>query len=347
MGEHGSVGWDSPLAERYQLDVLLGSGSMADVYRAQDVRLRRPVAVKMFRPDPDPDARQRFGEEARILANWTHPGLVSIFDAGIDGERPYMVMQLVDGESLRSRLRTGPLEPAEVIRLGIGLADAIDHVHSHGITHLDVKPANVLLDSEGNTLLADCGVALLTTSAGLNTVAETASVVYLAPEQVHGGEITPAVDVYALGMLLQECLTGQPTRSGGVTVRSALARLPRRSRAAQLAELLAAMSARNADRRPSPDRCADALRMLDPATPIAELPTLVTTPAPPPPRRRRVGRPAPTRAVRGEPASVLTPGVLVARRGRPFLVGVAVVVAVLAGLALMLMLGVWEPVTSR
>jgi eukaryotic-like serine/threonine-protein kinase len=366
MAEHGhrSVDWDTPLAQRYQLDVLLGSGSMADVYRAEDVRLRRPVAVKIFR-DPGPDARRRFVQEARILANWTHPGLVSVFDAGIDGERLYLVMQLVQGESLRSRLRTGPLQPAEVIRLGISLADAIDHVHSHGIAHLDVKPANVLLDTEGNTFLADCGVALLATSVELSTAAQTTrGPAYLAPEQVHGGDVTPAVDIYALGTLLFECLTGQPPDPGRSRARSALARLSRRPRTARLVRLLAAMRTADADRRPSPGHCADALRMLDPTTPMAELPTLVTPPATPPRQQpghgpgpgkpispahratamKRAGR-LRTRLLvhqpaEAQPASTSPPRVRHARRGRSFLVGVAFVVAVLVGLALMLMLGV-------
>lgn len=367
MGErHSSVGWETPLAERYQLDVLLGSGSMADVYRAQDLRLRRSVAVKIFRPAPDPTARQRFGQEARILANWTHPGLVSLFDAGIDDERPYLVMQLVEGESLRGRLRAGPMESAEVIRLGIGLADAIDHVHNHGIAHLNVRPAKVLVDTEGNTFLADCGVALLATSVGLSPVDDTVGTpAYLAPEQVRGGEITPAVDVYALGMLLQECLTGGPAQPDGARLRSALARLPRRSRTARLASLLVMMTARDATRRPSAHHCADTLRTLDPTTPMAELPTRITTPAPPPRRRptpeavrhtdpmnpKRAGR-LRTRLLARQPVhaeapETSQPRVLVARRGRPFLVGVIVVIAVLTGLALTLMLSVWEPASSH
>lgn len=369
MAEHGqrSVGWDTPLAERYQLDLLLGSGSMADVYRAEDVRLRRPVAVKIFR-EPGPDARRRFVQEARILANWTHPGLVSVFDAGIDGERLYLVMQLVEGESLRSRLRIGPMQQAEVIRLGISLADAIDHVHSHGIAHLDVRPANVLLDADGNTFLADCGVALLATSVELSTAAQTAAPAYLAPEQVRGDDATPAADIYALGVLLSEALTGQPADPEESRVRSALARLPRRPRTSRLVRLLAAMRAGDADRRPTARRCADALRMLDPTTPMAELPTLVTpavTPARRQPRRgprpedparratamRRAARPR-TRLlvhqpVEAEPASTTPPRMPVARRSRPFLVGVAVVAAVLTALTLMVLLGVWEPAASH
>ena len=343
MGADASVGWDSPLAERYRLDVLLGSGSLADVYRAEDVRLRRPVAVKMFRPDPDPAARQHFGEEARVLAQWSHPRLVSIFDAGIDDDRPYLVMQLVEGETLRGRLRAGPLAPAEVIRMGISLAGAIDHVHSHGVAHQDVKPANVLLDDEDNVYLADCGAALAG-SAGLATVREiVGSGAYLAPEQVRGGQITPAVDVYALGLVLLECLTGEPTAPdvvGRARVRT------------RLTELLVTMSAADATQRPTPEHCADALRTLDHGTPMAELPTVVTTPAPPPPprpvrRARPVARANRFRtrmlAVQPElPEAPLTQPALVRRRGR-YLVGAGVVVAMLVALALMLLLGVWGP----
>ena len=349
MGADGnaSVGWDSPLAQRYRLDVLLGSGSLADVYRAEDIRLRRLVAVKMFRPDPDPAARSRFGEEARVLAQWSHPGLVSIFDAGIDDDRPYLVMQLVEGESLRCRLRAGPLAPAEVVRMGISLADAIDHVHSHGVAHQDVKPANVLLDAEDNVYLADCGAALAG-AAGLTTVREiVGSGAYLAPEQVRGGQITPAVDVYALGLVLLECLTGEPTAPdvvGRARVRS------------RLTELLVTMSAADASQRPSPEYCADALRTLDPGTPMAELPTMVTTPAPPPPRPVRRAGPARrpgrfrTRMLAVQPVLPEAPSTqqapLVRRRGR-YLVGAGIVVAVLVALALMVLLGVWGPAVGH
>lgn len=280
-----SVVWDSPLAQRYRLDELLGSSSVAEVYRAEDIRLRRAVAVKLFRPDPA--ARQRFREEARVLAQWSHPGLMTIFDAGIDGERPYTVMQLVEGESLQCRLRSGPLVPAEVVRLGVRLVGATEHMHGHGIAHQDIKPANVLLDTDGNAYLTDFGVALLAGVAGPTVVSATNdSAAYLAPEQVRGEQVTPAVDVYALGVVLQACMAGA---FGDTAIMPAPAGLPRprasSSVSARLAELLVAMSATDARQRPSLARCLDVLRTLDPTTPAAELPTVVAVPALPPGQR--------------------------------------------------------------
>jgi len=304
-------GWDSPLAQRYRLDGLLGCGSMADVHQAEDTRLRRPVAIKLFRPDPDPLAQQRIGEEARVLAQLSHPGLVSIYDAGIDSARPYLVLELVQGESLRSRLLSGPLTPTEVIRLGTSLAAAIHHVHQRGIVHRDIKPANILLDAEGNPHVADFGIALLIGAAELTNATEiVGTVAYLAPEQILGTQITPAADIYALGLILLESLTGKPVYPETGNVTPALTRIHRPPRIPptvppRLAALLAAMTDTDAHRRPTAGHCADTLRMLNTRPPLAQSP----------PHR---------------------PPALVRQRSRPYLVGAGVVTAAVAALALTL-----------
>jgi len=304
-------GWDSPLAERYRLDGLLGRGSMADVHLAEDTRLRRAVAIKLFRPDPDPLAQQRFGAEAHVLAQLSHPGLVAIYDAGIDSAQPYLVLELVQGESLRSRLLDGPLTPAEVIRLGTNLAAAINHVHQRGIVHRDIKPANILLDTEGNPHLADFGIALLIGAAELtNTTEIVGTIAYLAPEQILGTQITPAADIYALGLVLLESLTGKPVYPEAGNVTPALTRLHRPPRIPptvppRLAALLATMTDTDAHRRPTAEHCADTLRRLNSRPPVALSPP------------------------RGPPA-------LVRQRSRPYLVGAGAVAAAVAALALTL-----------
>lgn len=335
MGENAEIpsGWESALADRYRLDGLLGSGSMAEVHRAEDTRLLRTVAIKLFRPDADPVAQQRFRDEARVLAQLSHPALVSIFDAGIDNAQPYLVMQLVEGESLRSRLLGGALPPGEAVRLGIRLATAIEHVHRCGIVHRDVKPSNILLDTEGNPYVADFGIALLAgavrrTNAG--QIVGTAA--YLAPEQVLGKEIEPAVDVYALGLVLLECLTGELAYPGG-EVESVLARLHRPPHipstvSPRLAELLAAMTAAEPALRPTAGQCVDALRMLDPPTPLADRPTMVPATAMPS---------GPTVRPQSFARQPQRSQARVWRRGPPYLAGAAVVAAVVvAGLVLML-----------
>lgn len=249
-------GWVAPLAGRYRLDGLLGSGSMADVHRAEDIRLQRAVAIKMFRPDPL--AQQRFGEEARVLAQLSHPGLVSIYDAGIDGTQPYLVMQLAQGGSLRSRLLNGPLTPAEAIRLGISLADAIQHMHERGIVHQNIKPANILFDTDSDPHVADPGIAVL---IGVAEPANTTEIAYRAPEQLLSTPITPATDIYALGLVLLECLTGKPALPKARNVKSE-----------PMAALLATMTGTNADRRPTAEHCANTLRMLNSRPSVAPLP---------------------------------------------------------------------------
>lgn len=258
--------WEACLDDRYQVLDLVGSGAIADVYRARDVRLDRTVAVKVFRSDHDPVARRRFVGEAHALARLSHPGLVPIFDAGADGERPYLVMRLVEGGSLRERLLSRPLGVAETVDLGVRLADVLAHVHQRGLVHRDVKPSNILLDRYDRAHLVDFGIALTLGAARLTAANEiVGSAAYLAPEQVRGERIGWAVDVYALGLVLIEALTGELVYPGSHKIAVALARLHRPpvvppDLPPSLGHLLRAMTCDDPAGRPSARQCADALR---------------------------------------------------------------------------------------
>jgi tRNA A-37 threonylcarbamoyl transferase component Bud32/uncharacterized membrane protein YgcG len=247
----------TPLPARFQARELLGQGAMADVYAAHDRTLDRPVAVKVFRFEPDAVTRRRFQDEARALARLSHPGLVSVYDVDTQDARPYLVMRLVHGQSLRDRLLGGPLPADDVSRIGAALAGALAHVHANGVVHRDVKPSNILLDENGSPLLGDFGIALLTGSARLTRTNEIIGTpAYLAPEQVLGDEVGPPADVYALGLVLLECLTGEIEYYGGSEVEIALARLNRPPNIPadlpfDLAGIIAAMTARNPSERPT------------------------------------------------------------------------------------------------
>jgi len=207
----GMASSEAVVADRYQLGLPLGQGAMANVYRAVDLRLNRDVAIKLFHPGQDATVRIRFGAEAQALARLSHPGLVGIYDAGVDDDdRPYLVMDLVDGESLRDRLLGGPLTAPEAMALGARLAAALAHVHANDVVHRDVKPSNIVLDAQAQPHLADFGIALLLDAArmtGSNEILGTAA--YLAPEQILGDPVGAPADVYSLGLVLLECLTGE------------------------------------------------------------------------------------------------------------------------------------------
>jgi len=246
------------LPARFELGELVGCGGMADVYRAHDRQMDRPVAIKVFRHDP----KGRFDDEVAALARLSHAGLVSIFDIGRYGGRPYLVMQLVTGPSLKSRLLDGPLSLDETVRLGAALAGALAHAHERGVVHRDVKPANILLDEHGAPHLADLGIALLTGGERRTRTDEILGTpAYLAPEQVLGAEVGPPIDVYALGLVLLECLTGRTEYSDGNEIAAALARLNRPPRIPgelprRLTTLLGAMTATEPGRRPTAAQCA-------------------------------------------------------------------------------------------
>ncbi len=250
---------------RYELGEVVGTGGMAQVRRATDRVLGRQVAVKMFRDDLDDDSAARARQEMQTLAALSHPNLVAVHDAGTsEDHQPYLVMELVEGPTLAACCLDGSLDVDRVVEIGTGLADALAYVHSRGIVHRDVKPANVLMAASG-VKLADFGIARIVDSArhtGTGLTIGTAP--YLSPEQVTGEAVGPAADVYALGLVLLECLTGHREYSGAA-VETALARLHRQPDVpadlpAPWPGLLRAMTARHAAHRPSAGDVAATLR---------------------------------------------------------------------------------------
>ncbi|WP_144760914.1 serine/threonine-protein kinase [Curtobacterium sp. 9128] len=267
---------------RYRVTGTLGHGGMASVYRAVDEQLGREVAVKVFRMGAvDHGERARAESEIHVLAGLRSPALVTLYDAALDDADgdSYLVMELVPGSDLATRLREGPLDRATTARVGAQVADGLAAVHAQGIVHRDVKPANVLLEADGaHVKLADFGIALLRDAArvtGTGTVVGTAA--YIAPEQVLGHPVTGKADVYALGLMLLESLSGRQPFPG-TAVESATARLTRSPEIdAALPTawrvLLHVMTATDPAERPTASEAADRLRALsyDDAAPATQL----------------------------------------------------------------------------
>ena len=201
---------------RYRLTDRLATGGSAEVWRAHDEQLERDVAVKLLHPHllPDERSRARLAAEARAVAGLAHPGIVAIYDVDVEGEAPGVVLELVDGESLAARLaRGGPLPPAEAARIAAEVGEALFHAHQRGVVHRDVKPGNILLEPDGRARLVDFGIAR-TLDEAAERLTMTGSVMgtlrYMAPEQLVGGEIGPKTDLWGLGAVLHEMLTGRP-----------------------------------------------------------------------------------------------------------------------------------------
>ncbi len=257
---------DSPdlIAGRYELGRLIGSGATACVYRGVDRRLGREVAIKVYDRHVVAVEQLRRARERTVQAGIDHPGVVALFDSGTHHGRLYLVMQLVDGENLAERLLAGPLPADEVSELGIRLADALAYVHARRVVHRDLKPANVLL-GPGGPLIGDFGIAHELDSTHITgTGLVTGTAAYLAPEQVVGEPAGPPADVYALGLVLLECLTGEREYLGTVA-ESAVARLNRPARIPagtpdSLAYTLRRMTAREPADRPSAEQVPQLLR---------------------------------------------------------------------------------------
>ncbi|MFC5098421.1 serine/threonine-protein kinase [Amycolatopsis plumensis] len=259
------------LGGRYEVGRLIGSGGTARVYRAYDVRLTREVAVKIYDRDAVALDQRRRLRELTIQGSISHPGVVALLDSGTENGRTYLVMQLVEGENLAERLLGGPMPAADVTALADGLAEALAHVHAQRIVHRDLKPANVFLSADG-PLIGDFGIAhaLDTTHiTGTGLIPGTAA--YLAPEQVSGEPAGPPADVYALGLILLECLTGQ-REYPGTMVEAAMARLTRPPRIpddapATLAYTLRRMTQREPADRPTAAKVLDMLHAPPPTLP--------------------------------------------------------------------------------
>jgi len=206
------------LAPRYEVEAEVATGGMAIVFRAHDTSLDRVVAIKVLRPDlATATAEERFRREARTLASFSHPNMVAIHDVGEADGLSYYVMDFVEGETLATRLSRGPLDGREAFRLGRDLLEAVARMHEAGVVHRDIKPSNVFL-VDGRALLADFGVAHLEVSGEDSLTGEDApspgTPAYMAPEQKTGEPVSPATDLYAVGLVLYEALPGRrwPTR---------------------------------------------------------------------------------------------------------------------------------------
>jgi serine/threonine protein kinase len=289
------------LGERYVLGEIIGRGAMATVYRAHDEVLGRDVAIKLFLSGPDDDELSlRQQTEIQVLSVFDHPGLVRLYDAGLDARdtqypHTYLVMELVDGPDLREWVSAGPTSAAETAMLGAAVADALAHVHENGIIHRDIKPANIIIpggNAASGPKLADFGIARLIEGSRLTaTGATVGTATYLSPEQATGSPLTPASDIYSLGLVLIECLKGEPEYPG-TPVESAVARLHRPPEipswiSAEFADLLTAMTDVNPAQRPSAKYVAGVLSALAeseasaPSASVATAPLPITQGAPP------------------------------------------------------------------
>ena len=211
---------------RYELRELIGEGTFGRVYRGYDRRLARAVAVKVIKPwwAEDPEWAESFGHEAQLLARVSDAGVVQIYDVGQADEGLYYVTELVEGESLASRLRRGGrLEPWDACDIAEQICRALEHAHDEQIVHRDIKPANVLISTRGRVKVGDLGIARLaegTTEGGTATIVGTPR--YMAPEQASGQPVSPATDVYSAGVVLYEMLAGEPPFNGESAVEIAL-----------------------------------------------------------------------------------------------------------------------------
>ncbi|MDR0343568.1 MAG: serine/threonine-protein kinase [Nocardiopsaceae bacterium] len=243
---------------RYRLDERIAAGGVGEVWRGHDTVLGRAVAVKLLRPEytQHPETLARFRAEARHAGGVSHPGIAQVYDYGDDGQ-PFLVMELVDGPSLASVVAEGPLTARDTMDVAAQTAAALAAAHAAGLVHRDIKPGNLLLGPDGQVKITDFGIAYVAGSAPLTrtgTVIGTPA--YLAPERVAGGSATPASDLYSLGVVCYECLTGERPFTG-TPVEIALAHqhgqlppLPPHV-PAQAAALVASLAAKDPAARPA------------------------------------------------------------------------------------------------
>src|ERR671928_109895 len=201
------------ISDRFRLEEKIGAGGMSSVYRAFDPTLERWVAIKLMHRDisNDPDQLERFRREARAVAQLNHPHVVTVIDAGEDDGAPYIVFEYVEGETLKDRIRRmGRLPVPEAVAYAIEIARALSCAHSHRLVHRDVKPQNVLIDQEGRGKVTDFGIARSLEAQGLTATGRVLGTTdYVSPEQALGHEVTGQSDIYSLGVVLYEMLTGE------------------------------------------------------------------------------------------------------------------------------------------
>ncbi len=206
-------------ADRYEVEGRIGAGGMAEVWRGHDRVLNRTVAIKTLLPQFASDASfvDRFRREAQAAARLNHAGIVSVYDSGTDGDTPYIVMEFIEGRTLADYLGSGKtIPPMEAAKIAQDIAESLAVAHAQGVIHRDIKPANVMVTRDGKVLVMDFGIARLIT--GPETAPQTSAVLgtasYLSPEQAQGQPVDARTDIYALGVVLYEMLTGRPPFTG-------------------------------------------------------------------------------------------------------------------------------------
>jgi len=293
------------LKERYRLERPLGRGGMASVWLATDEVLDRPVAIKVLSDTiaSDPEFVARFRREARIAASLSHPNLIGIYDYAEGEERPYLVMEYVEGDNLAERVDGGATVDPE--RLARELLGALAHIHGAGILHRDVKPQNVLLDPGDDIKLIDFGIALPRDATALTRTGNLLGTArYVAPEVMSGGAATERSDLYSCGVVLRDCMGSRPPR--------------------HLSDLVARMTSQDPDRRPA--SATEALARLERRPVVATEPTERMSVASEPPRDESPRADSPARR---PPAQALAP----ARASGPRWAAVAALLIAAVGLA--------------
>ncbi len=222
------------LDNRYELQELIGGGGMADVYKARDILLDRTVAVKILHEQFKRDSEfiQKFHREAQAAAKLSHPNIVNIYDVGVMGDDHYIVMEYVPGSTLKDRIKQeGHLSVEAALRVAKDIASALAHAHANNLVHCDIKPHNILMMPDGSAKVADFGIARAVTESTMTYTGNVVgSVHYFSPEQAKGTMITPRSDVYALGVVLYEMLTGQLPFTGETPVSIAMKHLQEQPR---------------------------------------------------------------------------------------------------------------------
>ena len=216
---------------RYEILEVIGTGGMAVVYKARCHRLNRLVAIKILKEDTtqDEELRRRFHAESQAVAMLSHPNIVSVFDVSRSSDADYIVMELIDGLTLKQYMQQkGVLNWREALHFAIQIAKALEHAHSRGIVHRDIKPHNIMVLKDGSVKVADFGIARITSSSNTLTREALGSVHYISPEQAKGGRVDERTDIYSLGVVLYEMLTGRPPFDGESPVSIAIQHISER-----------------------------------------------------------------------------------------------------------------------